>query len=140
MGESAVLLDTHVWLWLMGGSDRLLETPGWAAIESAKDAGGLLISIMSVWEAGMLAATGSIRTRQDHHGWVEKAAQGPGLKLQPINMGIAVSSTRLPGDFHSDPIDRILVATARELNVPLITADSRILAYAGSGHVRAIEV
>jgi PIN domain nuclease of toxin-antitoxin system len=51
---------------------------------------------------------------------------------------ISFGSTRLPGDFHSDPSDRIIVATARYLNAQLITEDKAILSYANLGHVKAM--
>lgn len=140
MAEEAVLIDTHVWLWIAQGSDRLLETAGFTAIEKARSGGGVLISILSVWEVGLLASKGRIKLRRDTGSWIADALQEHDLRLQAMTVGIAVESTNLPGEFHSDPVDRILVATARELNIPLVTADARILAYANSGHVRAIEV
>ena len=140
MGDDAVLIDTHVWLWLAQGNDRLWETPGYFAIQKARESGGIFVSIISVWEIGLLASKGRILVRQGHRRWIERALQEPKLRLQPMTPGIALESSRLPGEFHSDPADRILVASARELNVPLITADARILAYATSGNLRAVEV
>lgn len=140
MDNAQVLLDTHVWLWLSQGNDRLLDTPGLAAIEKAKDSGGVLISIISIWEVGMLASKGRILARQDYRQWVNRAFEERDVHLQPMTLGIALETSSLPGEFHADPADRILVATARELNIPLITADARILAYANSGHVKAIVV
>jgi PIN domain nuclease of toxin-antitoxin system len=140
MPDASVLLDTHVWLWLAEGSDRLLDTPGYAAILKARDEGVILISIISVWEVGMLAAKGRILARQDYRRWVERGLAEPSFRLQPMTTGVALESSSLPGEFHADPADRILVATARELGIPLITADANILAYANSGHLRAVEV
>ena len=140
MPEGQVLLDTHVWLWLTQGSDRLQETLGLAAIEKARESGGILVSIISVWEVGMLAAKGRILARQDYRQWVNSAFEERDIRLQPMTLGIALESSSLPGEFHADPADRILVATARELNIPLITADARIVAYANSGHVNVVEV
>jgi PIN domain nuclease of toxin-antitoxin system len=140
MADGAVLIDTHVWLWMAQGSERLLETAGFAAIEQARSSGGVVISILSVWEVGQLAAKGRIKLRRDTGSWIADALQEHDLRLHAMTVGIALGSTNLPGEFHSDPADRILIATARELNIPLVTADTRILAYANSGHVRAIEV
>ena len=67
--------------------------------------------------------------------WIEQALAYPGVRLLNLTPQIAVESTRLPGDFHRDPADQIIVATVRVLNVPLVTADERILAYP---HVRAV--
>ena len=53
----------------------------------------------------------------------------PGIQLLDLTPRIAVESTQLPGDFHRDPADQILVATARVQNIPLVTADKLILRY-----------
>jgi PIN domain nuclease of toxin-antitoxin system len=140
INSGAILIDTHVWLWLAQGNDRLWDTPGYRAILQAKDSGGIFVSIISVWEIGLLASKGRILVRQDYRRWIERALKEPDLRLQTMTPGIALESSALPGGFPSDPADRILVATARELNIPLATADARILAYANGGHVRVIEV
>ena len=53
----------------------------------------------------------------------------PGVQLLPLTPEIAIESTRLPGPFHKDPAGRILVATARVLNLPVVTEDQKILSY-----------
>jgi PIN domain nuclease of toxin-antitoxin system len=140
MNDAAILIDTHVWLWLAQGNDRLRDTPGFKAIQRAREFSAIHVSIISVWEIGLLASKGRVLLRQDYRKWMASALDEPDLHLQQMTPGIALESSSLPGEFHSDHADRILVATARELNIPLVTADARILAYAKSGHVRAIEV
>ncbi|MDQ3000125.1 MAG: type II toxin-antitoxin system VapC family toxin [Fibrobacterota bacterium] len=140
MSDAAVLLDTHVWLWLADGNDRLKNTPGYEAILKARAMSGIFISIISVWEVGMLASKGRILARQDYRRWIERGLSESFVRLQPMTTGIALESSSLPGEFHADPADRILVATARELDIPLITADANILAYANRNHVKALEV
>jgi PIN domain nuclease of toxin-antitoxin system len=140
MHEDAVILDTHVWLWLEAGSDRLDESPALPAIRKALECNHALVSVMSIWEIGMLESKGRIQFPMELDHWVQKALATPGIKLNTFSSSIALSSTRLPGEFHPDPTDRILVATARELNVPIITADTAILSYANRGHVKAVEV
>ncbi len=139
MVEDAVLIDTHVWLWLEGGSDRLDESPALPLIRKALEKNCAYISVMSVWELGMLERKGKIRLQQDIYQWLEKALGVPGIRLHPLTPSIAIESTRLPGEFHADPMDRILVATARELNAPIITADAAIIAYAKRDYVKAVE-
>ena len=63
----------------------------------------------------------------------------PGLVLAPIEPAIAVDSVRLPGRFHADPADRMIVATARRCGVPLVTADRAILSYAANGRLLAVD-
>lgn len=140
MNENAILLDTHIWIWLSLGIDRLANTRGLEAIERAKQGGRIHLSIISIWEMGALVAKGRIQVRQNLQDWIRNATAIRGFRLEPISLGAAIECTRLPGKFYSDPADQILVATARELDVPLVTADSRILAYAQSGHLKVIEV
>ena len=62
----------------------------------------------------------------------------PGVRLAPVSASIALSAWRLPEPIHGDPADRLLIATARELNVKLVTRDRVVLDYATLGHVDAI--
>lgn len=91
---------------------------------------GYGVSIISVWEVSMLAIKGRIRLALPVSEWVERALKAPGCHLQPITPTIAVQSTVFGEDFHPDPVDRLLVATAMVLGAELITADEKILAYA----------
>ncbi len=58
--------------------------------------------------------------------------------LATLTPGIGVDAANLPGELHQDPADRLLIATARQVNLPLVTRDTRIIAYAGCGHVQVI--
>jgi PIN domain nuclease of toxin-antitoxin system len=66
--------------------------------------------------------------------WVRNALATPGLILAPLTPEIAIASTRLPGDLHGDPADRLIVATARVHGATLMTKDSKLLAYGRAGH------
>jgi PIN domain nuclease of toxin-antitoxin system len=61
--------------------------------------------------------------------WIEQALAYPGVRLLYLTPRIAVESSHLPGTFHRDPADQIIVATARIRGCPLLTADARILRY-----------
>jgi len=135
-----LLLDTHVWLWLMAGDATLKSSTALAQIEQAAIEARLLVAAISVWEVGMLEAKGRIVLPMDVMDWVECALTAPGVSLQPLTPAIAVHSSRLPGDFHGDPADRILVASARQGNAMLVTRDERILAYSAAGFVKALAV
>lgn len=131
-----LLLDTHVLIWLAAGS--LAKAPADALAAAALEA-PLLVSPISAWEVGLLAGKqGRDRPRfdPDPETWFRTLLARPALAEAPFTAAIALAATRLPGDFHKDPADRLLVATARALNVPLATRDRRILAYAEAGHVR----
>ena len=132
-----ILLDTHVWVWLMLGDHRLGSATR-RMLEKAVPDGRLCVSVISVWEVAMLEAKGRLSLAADCESWVREALAAPGVRLAELTLRIAISSSRLPGVFHGDPADRILVATARESEAILLTADQAILQYAGEGHVRAM--
>lgn len=135
-----LLLDTHVWLWFaLGNADRLGEDARRQIEDAARD-GRLAVSAITVWEIGMLEAKGRITLGAPCEKWVEHALKLPGLRLIGLEPEIAVASTRLPGEFHPDPADRILVATARALNATLATADERIIDYGRAGYLRIFDM
>jgi len=139
MSRSArpLLLDTHVWIWLVNG-DEQLSAGIRSAIDEAASHDRVWVSAISMWEVGMLEAKGRLRLTRDCLAWVREALAKPGLTLVPLSPSVAVGSSRLPGEFHGDPADRILVATARELRATLVTSDGPILRYAAAGHVLAL--
>ena len=71
--------------------------------------------------------------------WIEAVLALPGMRLMPIEPAVALDSVRLPGPFHADPADRLIVATARHSGARLVTADGTILSYAKRGHVDTID-
>jgi PIN domain nuclease of toxin-antitoxin system len=75
----------------------------------------------------------------DVRAWAARALTFPGLRLTALSPSIAIESTRLPGEIHRDPADRILIATARLSAASIVTSDERILKYAKQGHVRAVD-
>jgi len=134
--EKVLLLDTHVWLWLVGGAEPL-KRPVLSSVEGAARRGRIRVSAISAWEVAMLEAKGRIRLSKDCLAWVQEALSAPGTSLVPLTPEIAVESSRLPGEFHGGPADRILVATARLLGATLLTRDERILAY-GKGKLVSV--
>jgi PIN domain nuclease of toxin-antitoxin system len=70
--------------------------------------------------------------------WLDEALARSGVGVEPLRAQIAVESCGLPGRFHRDPADRMIVATARVTNATLMTRDRRILDYAAEGHLTAI--
>lgn len=88
----------------------------------------------------MLEAKGRIVLPLDSVGWVRQALRAPGVSLADLTPEIALESSRLPGEFHGDPADRILVATARNLQAALVTSDQPILRYAQKRYLTAVPV
>lgn len=132
-----ILLDTHVWVWLMLGDNRL-GSANRRILEKAVPDGRLRVSVISVWEVAMLEAKGRLTLAADCESWVREALAAPGVRLAELTPHIAISSTRLPGVFHGDSADRILIATARESEAAFLTADQAILQYGSEGHVHAM--
>jgi PIN domain nuclease of toxin-antitoxin system len=125
-----IVLDTATWIWLVS-EPRRLSTRARKQIEGAAVA---LVSAISVWELAMLVARRRITLDREIEDWVALALALPKLELASLDPAIAIRSTRLPGEFHADPADRMIVATALERSAELITPDRRILDYP---HVRA---
>jgi PIN domain nuclease of toxin-antitoxin system len=130
-----LLIDTHYWIWLQAGNSDRLTSPDLDLIDSASTQGNLYLSVMSVWEVDILESKRRIRLYTSCAQWVEEALAIPGLTLAPITPAIAIESTRLPGIFHGDPADCIIVTTARALHARLLTSDKNIRAYARRRHV-----
>ncbi len=131
-----LLLDTHAWLWFLGGTDGRLSKNLIARIEAASGAGQLWMSVISIWEIGLLEAKGRVHLGMIVEEWVAEALAKPGVRLAKLEPAIALAASRLPGVFHADPADRFLVATARALNAVLVTADKRIIGYAKHGYLK----
>jgi len=133
-----VLLDTCAAIWV--GNRDVLAPAAVQAIRAAAARAELLISPITGWEIGLA-------TKHRGHPlillptpqvWLADLLARPGIRLAPLAAEVALSASYLPGQFHRDPADRLLIATARELGVPIVTRDQRILAYAAQGHVEAI--
>lgn len=136
--EPPLLLDTHVWIWLMNGDKRLKASPAMRRIQRAAASASVFVSVISVWEVGMLEAKGRILLPLDGLGWVQQALAAPGISLAALTPEVAIESSRLPGEFPGDPADRILVATCRNLGAALVTHDRQILRYAEHRFLNAL--
>ncbi len=123
-----ILLDTHIWIkWANHAGELTAEE---AAFLQKSKHGGLGISAISCWEVSMLHAKGRISFSKSIDDWMEDALNSPGILLIPLTLQISIESTRLPGEFHGDPADRIIVATANDRKLKLVTRDGNIRAYA----------
>jgi PIN domain nuclease of toxin-antitoxin system len=133
----SLVLDTHIFLWIMNDDPRLL-TPTRDIISKAAQRGRLYLSAISLWEIAVLERKGRITLHQSCLRWIESALAAPSIELIELSPEIAVESCSLPGEFHGDPADRIIVATARCLGVPLVTSDQKILDYAAESHLTVV--
>jgi len=134
------LLDTHIWVWLLNGDSQIKQSGVFSPIIGASRKNALYVSTISIWEVAMLEAKGRITFSTGLASWINDALSAPGLQVVQLLPDISIDSTHLPGQFHGDPADRIIVATARFLKCPLITADGKILAYAKEGFLDAVSL
>ncbi len=122
-----ILLDTHVWVWWSDGDRRLSRRHAEVIEENEDDEIG--ISIMSCWEVAKLWQCGRMQFLCPLNEWVEQALTYPGIVPLPLTPEIIVESVQLPGSFHRDPADQLIVATARVHGCPLLTSDEKIQQY-----------
>jgi PIN domain nuclease of toxin-antitoxin system len=128
-----ILLDTHVFLWLMNG-DSKLNSKNLERIETTVNSGARIsLSAISIWEIGMLAAKERITLTQPIDKWVNQAMEVSSACIVELSVDILLDSCFLPGQFHGDPADRMIVATSRIKRLPLITQDEKIVAYIEKG-------
>ena len=129
--QHKVIFDTHVFLWYMFANPRLSQKFQ-KSIQLIQQLHPIFVSPMSIWEIGLLAQRNRISLEMDCLEWIEQALTDPGFTLTPLSPQIAVLSSRLPGEVHGDPVDRILIATAFETHSVLVTCDEKILEYGKS--------
>jgi PIN domain nuclease of toxin-antitoxin system len=133
---SALLLDTHIWLWYAEGIVERLRPPSVKKLDIARREEGLFVSAISIWEIGVLLAKGRIQLSSPLRDWTEKALGAPGIRFLPLDAATAVESTLLPGEPHGDHADRFLIAAARTKGVVLATRDRTIIDYGKAGFLR----
>lgn len=122
-----ILLDTHIWVWWASQDASL--SPRHQQVIQTHQADDLGVSNISCWEVAKLVEVGRLQLTIPVADWLTRAVALPGIRLFELTIPIIVASTQLPGDFHRDPADQLIVATARIHDIPLLTVDSRILQY-----------
>jgi PIN domain nuclease of toxin-antitoxin system len=135
----AVLLDTCAVIWLANGEP--LAKGADAEIIHAGMNDGVFVSPISAWEIGLLSRPRSGRGFEflpDAATWFARFMGGAAIKPAAFTADIAIAASRLPGTLHADPADRLLIATARHLTMPIVTRDARIIEYAAAGHVSVV--
>lgn len=128
-----IILDTHIWIWWNQDSPKLTSFQKEIIDSSRTD--GIGISTISLLEISRLVNRGRLVLPLPLNEWFSIALAEEGILLIPITPAIAIESYSLPGEFHKDPADRIIVAIARTYDCPLMTNDSNILGYP---HVKLI--
>ena len=135
---ATILLDTCAAIWI--GNREPMAPAALQIIRTAARTAGILVSAVTGWEIGLATARprDPLVLAPTARLWLADLLARPGFRAVPLEPEVALSASYLPGRFHRDPADRLLIATARALGVPLVTRDRRILDYAEHGHVDVI--
>lgn len=120
-----ILMDTHVWLWWVGDQPKL-PLPLRRRLQKAS---ALVVSAISCWEVGMLVEGGRLKFHVPAKIAIEQACSAHNIHVHPVSDSIATRAGLLGSSFHGDPADRLIVATALELDIPIATKDERIRAW-----------
>ena len=131
-----MLLDTCAILWTANGD--AISADALKAIQKAKNSGNLFLSPVSAWEIGILAQRGRVSLGVSAETYISRVFSRPGVQVAALTPEIAVRACYLPGEFHSDPADRLLIATAILMGLKFVTRDREILRYASRGYLSAL--
>ncbi len=132
----AILLDTHVAIWMATRNAKIKTSS--EILRIAYDHDRLFVSVMSAWEIGMLVSKQRLTLPKDPLSWFDEAIRNFRITVLEITPEIAIKSSFLPENFHGDPADRIIVATASCEGATILTADKEILSYSKRGFVNAL--
>ncbi len=133
-----LLWDTCAALWIYEKVE--LSQPALDALAAAHRAGvPSYVSPITAWEVGMLTSRGRLQLLIRPERWFANLFEVPGVHLADMPPELLIASSYLPGKPPRDPVDRIIVATARDLGATLITRDRALLDYGEQGHVRVVE-
>ena len=124
-----IAIDTHVLVWLATGARQMISKKAMKRISEELVNGQIWVSAISAWEIAMLVERERLLLSIDVESWLKKVGEINAIRFQPVTNKIALESVRLPGEFHKDPADRMIVATARTMGLALVTADEKIQAY-----------
>jgi PIN domain nuclease of toxin-antitoxin system len=122
-----IILDTHAWWWAVSEPGQLTRKARQLISKTPPEQ--RTIASISIWEFAMMVARGRINLTVTPDEWLDHAINETGLTVLDLNPEIALESCKLPGNFHKDPADRIIVATARVSRSQLITKDQKIIDY-----------
>ena len=129
-----IVLDTHTWIWFIS-KPEVLSKRAKKAVSAAVKEKSVLISSISAWEVALLVIKKRLTLSLDVADWIAKSEGLPFIQFIEISNSIAVKSVNLPQPLHSDPADRIIIATALTAGVPLVTKDKKLINYP---HVKTI--
>jgi PIN domain nuclease of toxin-antitoxin system len=125
-----LLLDTHAWIWIVEGDPRKVGGGSRRLVSRAEAREGVRVSPATLFEIVALHAAGRLRLSHPPEHWISHSLDRPGVRLAELTRGVAVDAGFIPRAAVPDPVDRFLVATARQLDATFLTGDAGLLAYA----------
>jgi PIN domain nuclease of toxin-antitoxin system len=132
VGDAQVIvLDTHAWIWWVDDYPRLKP----AVRDRIDREADVRVSAISLLEIANAVSLRRLLLRPSAQHWLALAQAVEQIHVEPLTDKLCIDSTTLPGEFHRDPADRLIVALARSLNTESVTADGKILGYS---HVRTL--
>jgi PIN domain nuclease of toxin-antitoxin system len=120
-----IVLDTHIWLWWILQDNNNLSKERFQKIEQAEE---IAVSAISCFEIAWLEQHKRITLPFSKQEWFKLALEGSGIILLPISPEIATVAVELP-EHHSDPQDRIIIATAIVHQANLMSSDRKFSFY-----------
>lgn len=125
-----LLLDTHVFVWSVEGDERRIGRQARRMIERAESSGAVLVSPVTLFEITALHVAGRLRLARPVERWILDGLETTSIRIAELSPSVAIDAGHIPRTALEDPADRLLVATARELDAAFLTGDARILDYA----------
>jgi len=122
-----VVMDTHIWWWAISEPAQLSRRARSLLAKTPPEQ--RVIASISIWEFAMMVTRGRIQLTISPDEWLDYAISKTGITILNLDSRTALESCNLPGKFHKDPADRIIVATARIHQAKLITRDQKIIDY-----------
>jgi len=135
---AGLLLDTCAVIWIVH-NDPMAEKATLALNEAKNNCEINFVSPITAWEIGILASRGRLAIAASPYLWFNNVLHNPEIRLSEMSPDILIESSHLPGNPPNDPADRIIIATARSLNLTIVTRDQKILDYADGGHVKSLK-
>jgi PIN domain nuclease of toxin-antitoxin system len=129
-----LLLDTHVWIWSAEGADRKIGRRARQLLSQAESKDALRVSTVSLFELAALHTQGRLRLAHPLEQWIGESLEAGGVRIAELSAAMSVDAGLIPRRALADPLDRLLVATARQMGARLLTADARILDYAAANY------
>jgi PIN domain nuclease of toxin-antitoxin system len=124
-----LLLDTHVWIWSLEGDAGRIGRRARSLLARAESRDAIRISPVSLFEVMALHTCGRLRLTRPPDEWIRHAMEFAPVRIAELSPAVAMAAGHIAREVLADPMDRLLVATAHEIDATMLTADERILGY-----------